>query len=75
MRKLTAVIALAFALTLSVPSATFAAGNTAPKTRSSNVREDNGPRDGDLIGRVIHFIMLHLHLTPNDDTSPIIPVP
>ena len=75
MRKLTTITALVLALSLAAPAVTSAAGTYAAKTKSSSVREDDGPRDGDVISRIFRFIVSHLHLTINDDASPIIPTP
>lgn len=75
MRKLTTVAALVLSLSLAAPAVTLAASTHAPKTRSSTVREDQGPRNPDLISRVILFIKAHLPLHSSNDASPIIPTP
>lgn len=71
MRKLT-TLALVLTLSLAVPVATFAA--PAPqKPKTSNVREDRGPSDGDVISRVLRVIRAYLHLVSNE--QPITPTP
>jgi hypothetical protein len=74
MRKLTTIAALVLALSLAIPSVTFAATPQSPKTKSSTVREDEGPRQ-DFLARVWKYIKSHLPIGSNDDASPIIPTP
>lgn len=76
MRKLTTIVAFVLTLSIVAPVTTFAANAPSPKTKSTNVREDSGPRDPDLITRVLKFIKAHLPVHSMDDAPlPTIPNP
>ncbi len=76
MRRLTTLVAFVLALSVAAPAVTYAANPSSPKTKSSTVRESEGPRDPDLMSRIIRFIKSHLPTHSTDDAPlPTIPNP
>lgn len=73
MRKLTTVALIVVSLSLAASSASFAATQPSPKTKSTATREDQTPRD--VIDRVLKFIKAHLPSLQPTDAAPLPTIP